>query len=382
MRRPGRVAVVGAGCAGLSLACALVERWQDVDLAVHDARSEFGYDRTWCGWTFEDSAWSELVERRWPAWSVRAGGRTVRVTCPDHPYRLIRSDRFYAAARARLESAPGVTLALGTPVRDVRREASGPVVETASGNEAYDHVFDGRPVAAEPEPVDRPRLWQHFEGLVVEMEAATFPEDTVTLMDFDVDQKEGLHFMYVLPLSDRRALVEATFMTPEPPTELSYESRITTYLRARWYRPRFRTLHREAGCIPMDGRCYARRPAPGIWRIGTAGGVVKPSTGYAFDAIQRDTARMVEAYESGAAEPPPVRSSAVWRLDRIFLGFLARHPEAGPLLFRDMFARVTPERLVRFLCERATWRDRLAVMRAMPRLRFARHAAETWREWV
>ena len=35
-----------------------------------------------------------------------------------------------------------------------------------------------------------------------------FDAETVTLMDFDVPQEQGLHFMYVLPFSANEALVD------------------------------------------------------------------------------------------------------------------------------------------------------------------------------
>jgi lycopene beta-cyclase len=214
-------------------------------------------------------------------------------------------------------------------------------------------------------------------GSWVETPTPCFDPAVVTLMDFDVPQHGGIHFFYVLPQSDRHALVEATFLSERPFAEATYLEAIERYLAERHGALRFRELDRERGVIPM---CATRTPARAsrrVYRIGTAGGLVRPSTGYAFLAIQRWTAALAEGLlreELPAAPEPRPRITRI--LDSIFLSYLRRHPERGAGAFAALFARTPPDALVRFLTDRATPADRLAVMGALPARELA---AEAWR---
>lgn len=71
---------------------------------------------------------------------------------------------------------------------------------------------------------------------------------------------------------------------------------------------------------------------------------------------------------------PLVRPRIATALDRIFLSFLQRYPERAPHVFFDLFDRVAPERLVRFLSDTASPGDYLAVISAMPTVPFLKEA--------
>merc|ERR1711871_640800 len=71
-----------------------------------------------------------------------------------------------------------------------------------------DLVFDSRP-AEFPSNL----LIQHFEGFVVTSKKDVFDEKIVILMDFRCDQSRGIHFIYLLPFSKRKALVESTMFS-------------------------------------------------------------------------------------------------------------------------------------------------------------------------
>ena len=63
------VLIVGAGCAGLSLAWHLVERGLGGRrLLLVDPRTEYGRDRTWCFWNVVEHPFEDLVTKRWSRW--------------------------------------------------------------------------------------------------------------------------------------------------------------------------------------------------------------------------------------------------------------------------------------------------------------------------
>ena len=105
-------------------------------------------------------------------------------------------------------------------------------------------------------------LLQHFRGRVVRSAEPAFEADTATLMDFDVSQAHGLHFVYVLPFDAHTALVESTFFTERLLPEAVYEEAIDAWLARRRTGAVFETVSREGGVIPMTpscGRCCLGR---------------------------------------------------------------------------------------------------------------------------
>jgi glycine/D-amino acid oxidase-like deaminating enzyme len=62
--------VLGAGCAGLSLACALLDAGVGERIVLVDRRTAFANDRTWCFWDTR----GDLPFARWPPTAGRAGG--------------------------------------------------------------------------------------------------------------------------------------------------------------------------------------------------------------------------------------------------------------------------------------------------------------------
>jgi lycopene beta-cyclase len=117
----------------------------------------------------------------------------------------------------------------------------------------------------------------------------------------------------------------------------------------------------------MTTRRIARRPSRRVLRIGVGGGLARPSTGYAFAAIQRDAAKIASAAAAGTLDDLPLERPKTTRfLDRVFLRQLAAHPERAPALFEQLFTRTAPGVLARFLAETASLDDNLAVMRALP----------------
>jgi hypothetical protein len=63
-------------------------------------------------------------------------------------------------------------------------------------------------------------------------------------------------------------------------------------------------------------------------------------------------------------------------LDAIFLAYIEQHPQQAPEIFFNLFSRVQPDALVRFLSDIATPADIGAVIGAMPKWPFFRKAVE------
>jgi len=379
------VIIAGAGLSGLSLAVALLDAGlpEDARVVLVDPRETLsGADRTWCFFDLVPHAFESAITHRWSRWRVRNGAAEVLRSAPGISYCTIPGERFYELALERLAAAgQRIELVLGVTVEHLEDRGAHVDVHTNAGVLRARLAMDSRPPSLTRAADDGKdvNLLQHFRGRVVRSTEPVFEADTATLMDFDVSQADGIHFIYVLPFDAHTALVESTFFTERPLPDAVYEAAIDTWLARRRPGVVFQTISHESGVIPMTTEPFDAWPSPRIVRIGTAGGHVKPSSGYAFLAVQRFVRefapRVVSALRvDGCAEPPAARSRRTIALDTIFLSYLRSRPERAPDTFYRLFERVPPAVLARFLSDTGTLADDLTVMRTSDSPRLALEA--------
>lgn len=371
--------VIGGGCAGLALASRLAEGGAAAPRTlVLDARTRYGEDRTWCFWRVEETGFDACIAAAWESARVAGGGREALLDCRRYPYVMIPAGRFYAQALAAIDASSRVARRTGIRVADVVREADGRLrVETSAGPVRARRVVDTRPA---PIAEGGALLWQSFLGREVETQSDAFNPTCVDLMAFDPPSRTRIGFTYVLPLGPRRALIEYTVLARAPlaPAELAAD--LARVEAARIGARPSRVIRTEHGRLPMGLLARPERLAPGHVRAGLAGGAARPSSGYAFLRIQRwardCAARLLADGDPGGADlrapqPDPATTRV---MDRVFLRVLARAPERAPEMFCAMIAGTPPDRLIRFLSDRGSLRDHLALALALPVLPFAREA--------
>ncbi len=379
------VLIAGAGLSGLSLAVALLDAGlpDSARLVLVDPRETLsGADRTWCFFDLVPHAFEPAITHRWSRWRVRNGGHEVTRSAPGVAYCRIPGERFYDLALERLAAAGRrVEIMLGVSVENLHTRGAHVDVHTGGGVLRARLAMDSRPPSLTRATDDGRdvHLLQHFRGRIVRSTEPVFEVDTATLMDFDVSQADGIHFVYVLPLDPHTALVESTFFTGRLLPDAVYEGAIGSWLSQRHPGAVFQTISHESGVIPMTTKPFDAWPSPRVVRIGTAGGHVKPSSGYAFLAVQRFVRefapRVVAALRAGGlAEPPAARSPRTTALDAIFLSYLRSCPDRAPDTFYRLFERVPPGVLARFLSDSGTLADDLTVMRKSDSPRLALEA--------
>jgi lycopene beta-cyclase len=356
------VAIIGAGLAGLSLAVRLAgPPFAGLRVLVLEPRTQYRRDRTWSYWPMQPHPFQAAVASSWDRWSIAAPDRTVTRDARGLRYESIPADRLYQLALERIHAAPHITLRQGVSAY-VEEDAEGVQLRFGGETARARLAFDTRP----PASLGAHGLTQIFAGWEIETRDAVFDPSTVTLMDFRCAQAGAAHFTYVLPSSPRRALVEDTWFAPCGLPAPDHRTAIRDYLRTRYGVTAFDIVFEERGALPMDP---VFRPHPGRWLlpIGTAGGGTRPSTGYAFNAIQAQCDRIAADLRAGRIpRPVPGRPSAVQLMDRVLLDMLDRQPELAAPLFASLFERCEPRTLVRFLNDRAGVADLVAVGLAMP----------------
>lgn len=365
------VIILGGGCAGLSLAVALAKHAPLLRVITLESREHYQRDRTWCFWSTAPHPFAAGVTHRWHSWRVRAGGSEARQHSHRYSYDYLPADRFYDLATSAVRKADQ-RLAMSVAVQSIRENDAFCEVQTNQGALRSQWVFDSRPPDAR---TSRPRLLQRFTGWHVRTDLPCFDPSVVDLMDFQpVGPERRAEFLYVLPFSPTEALVEATFLDDPDLPPADAEAVLRRHMN-RFAGSNYEVLYKEGAALPMGGERTAHPSAHGrVVAIGTRGGRVKASSGYAFQRIQRQSEALAQALATGAPLPERFEPPAYEVLDKIFLRALQRSPERVPAYFMALFQRLPADTLVRFLSETATPAEVLQVMFALPKLDFLQAA--------
>jgi lycopene beta-cyclase len=348
-------AFAGGGIAACHLALRLVRDKLGsvllVDRTAHDPRS-FAF------WTDQSSEMDELVEHRWGSLRVVGEGQELVRPLGRWSYALVRAQTLRARAHQAVERAGGRVLC--AEVQGVEDGRDSAVV--VAGGERYTArwVYDSR------QDRQMPPMRQGFHGWWIETEQDSFDPAQATLMDFRTAQDPGgLRFFHVLPTSARRALVTGVSLAPQPlPIE------IESYLRERLGLRSWEVTAPERGVTALDPGPWPRRLGERVIAIGLTGGLLKPSTGYAFTRMQRDAERIATSLQEEG------RSPWGWRfLDAVLLRVIARHGPGTERVFVALFARNPVERVLRFLDEQATLLEVAALVLTLPAWRWFLWAA-------
>jgi lycopene beta-cyclase len=383
------VAVIGAGAAGLTLAYRLATLPSPPRVLLVGAPQGplRPPERTWCWWEEAGGEFDAALAARWSRVRVRgADGRPVDREVAPFVYKMLRSRDFERFVAARLDAAPSVRR-VEAVVSEVCDDAGGAVVRgTCAGGRPVARrtrwAFDSRPAATLPPA--RTTLLQHFRGWFIRCEAPALDPAVAELMDFRTPQPDrGLSFGYVLPLSDREALVEYTEFSPAVLDDGAYDAALRHYTGAVLRLPPFRVLSAEQGVIPMTDARFPRRAGAAVFRIGTAGGATRPATGYTFAAVQRQSRAIAAAFAAGRHPVPPAPYPArALAMDAAMLRALATGRVAGADVLTGLFRHVPAGRLLRFLDGRTGLAEDVMVGLRTPVGPMLRTVAELpWLRW-
>ncbi len=373
--------IAGGGLAGLSLARKLSRSSLGARRTlVIDRVHKYSNDHTWCFWSDGPSEFDDLVFRRWKTlWfhGADGGSNLLDIGSEGFDYRMIRSADFYSSVIPEISENDAFVILQAEVSGITSRE----VVTDKGTFLARRLVFDS---VTSPEVMESGshNLLQHFLGWYVAAESDVFDPQAATLFDFRVPQNGDCRFVYILPESPRRALVEFTVFSEQPLDLAEYEYGLKEYISAVLNVSDYSVESIERGVIPMSDAPRPVRPYDGVVRIGTAGGYVKPSTGYSFSRTEERIAELVKDLEAGG-DGSVTSGTGRWKsmLDSVLLDVLANRRSEAAMVFQRLFRRNPPARVLRFLDEKTDFADDLKIMRTVPLVPFSNSfLREMWRK--
>ncbi|NTU81954.1 MAG: Lycopene cyclase [Chloroflexales bacterium] len=372
------IIIAGGGAAGLSLAYQLINSpLKERSILIIDKGAKSQNDRTWAFWTDEPTPFEAIVYRSWDQLQLADDTSAQLIDLDRYRYQMIRGIDFYRFVHAALAACPNVTLLQATIDRI---EDGDDVASVIVGERAYsaDWVFDSvfRP-AEVVEDEHHQYLQLHFKGWEIETAEDAFSPEAATLMDFRTPQEHETRFFYVLPFSARRALVEFTVFSSDRFSHEEYAEALKEYLAETLGIADYRIVDEEQGVIPATDHPFARQVGRRVMTIGTKGGRVKPTTGYAFIRIQQDSAAIIRSLlDHGHPFAVPEDSQRYRLLDAVMLEMMDHYGEELKPIFTRMFARNPIERIFRFLDEEGTPLENAQLIATLPPRLFVQAAIQ------
>ena len=358
--------IVGGGASGLSLVFHLtLSTLSQKKVLLIDKKAKTENDRTWCFWTDKDLPYQCAKEVSWNSLSFFTEKFAKRQKLHPLKYVYINSLAFYKEMAQHLAQYPNIETKVAK-VSTIKEEGNQARVYTDEGTYTADWVFDSRVKLPTYSP-NQIFLWQQFHGWWIETPNRVFDPTCATLMDFRVSQGGAVYFMYLLPISETKALVECTSFAGGILDWEMYKGRIRTYLNQKIRVRDFSIGEVEYGFIPMTNYAFPKESSGRIISIGKAAGLTKPSTGYTFLNIQKDSQQIVRSLERRGN--PYQRGSRKGRYkfyDNLLLYLIKNEPENIPHIFSQLFRKNEFQKILNFLSEDTSLMDDLRVIIRLP----------------
>lgn len=341
--------IVGAGCAGLSLAYSMsIEAFfDDKKILIVDKEQKTKQDRTWSFWDKHSNLFDEVVHHKWHYLNFFADDIMLTENVHPYVYKMIRSVDYYAFCLAKIQAKGNITFLQGD-VSEMNSNASQTYIVVEGEKIHADTIFSSvllEKMDLKPHDI---YLLQHFKGWTIEVPRPFFNPDEATLMDFRVDQSNGTSFVYVLPTSPTKAMIEFTVFSEYILKDADYDAYIKDYIQHFLKISDFEVTETEFGIIPMTTYNFINQKNKLIF-IGTAGGATKTSSGYTFTFIQKQTAALIEQIKHNLPLNSAIQSPRFKFYDAVLLHVLQNPNHSGAAVFSRLFRKNSFQMLFDFL---------------------------------
>jgi lycopene beta-cyclase len=368
--------IAGAGCAGLSLIMRMIANGQFAEkkILLVDKEPKQKNDRTWCFWDKGANFFEPVLYKKWEKVSVHRDNFSKVFDINPYQYKMIRGIDFYQYCLSVIERQSNITIRYGV-VENLESVAGGAIMRF--NNELVKGRFIFNSISFQPLPFKTKDyfLLQHFKGWVIETVLPAFDDTVALLMDFNVDQQYGTAFVYIMPFSGNKALIEYTFFSAQVLSDEVYDTGLQKYLHQLLAGNPYTITEKESGVIPMTNYLFPAQQG-NIINMGTAGGQTKASSGYTFQFIQKRTAAIVESMIN-KGHPFTKKGITPRRFqfyDSVLLHLLANRQMGGDIIFSRLFQKCPAPLIFKFLDNETSLIEDLTVIKTLPVLPFFKAA--------
>jgi lycopene beta-cyclase len=361
--------ILGGGAAGLSLAYRMAqdEFFYSKKIAIIEKAKKNKNDRTWCFWEIDDGPFETIVEKRWNTLHFYSKSLSKKLDIAPYQYKMISGLKFYNHTLPVIKEAAHIThvQAEVISIEELDEEVK---IETSTGTYYAPIVFKSFPSVREIDKEKHLYVDQHFKGFMISTDEDRFNPDEATFMDFRIPQNGDARFFYVLPQSAKKALVEVAIFSNELLTDSAYDKIVKDYIKEYLGIENYRIDEEEFGIIPMTTFPFLKHNTERIIHIGTGGGIVKPSSGYAFKRIQEHSDQIIDCIKN---KKPLSKSydglhGRYLLYDKVMLHAMLHNGVSGEEIFTKLFDKKKASAIFKFLDQKTNFLEDLSIFTAPP----------------
>ena len=312
------------------------------------------------------------ITRSWECIQFVSNAYSRKINLGDYRYKTIRGIDFYRFALEKLSSFQNVEFRQGNISRIIDNEQGAQVMingTPVSGRWVFDSRFKRTDFHHMPDCHHCMNL--HFLGWEIETGQPVFDHSVATFLDFRTPQFGETRFFYLLPFAENRALVEYTLFTKQGYKKKSFVHELEYYIKNKLEANDYKITRTEINSIPITDRVFPRRVGNHVMNIGAKAGLIKPTTGFAFTRVQRDSAAIVNSLINyGNPSRFIYRSSRYRFYDTILLNIMSNQGHQIEGIFTALFEKNDARRIFRFLDEDASFWENIRLISTLPPLMF------------
>ena len=360
--------IIGAGCAGLSLAYRLLNK--NYKICILESNKNINEkNKLWSFWDTKKTPFNHLIKKRWESLIIKNKSESIKIDCKDYNYQSINSSDFNNYIINKINKNINFDLIFSEKVENITKNNNEVILTTSKNIYKCKHIFDSSP------NIQKVFMWQKFFGAYVEAEEEIFDEKSPIFMEF-TDTENKFHFMYILPFSKKTALIESTYFSCHEEKEMLDENFIDSYMHKKYPNKKYIIQKTEFGKIPMDTKINSITEDY-ITKIGSYSGATRASTGYTFINIQKQADKLANIMPviSGNNESKKYFHSILLRkMDAVFLEIISNNPEYMKNALMDLFRTKKHNPQIRFLSDTPTIFDILKIIIYLPKIKFMQYA--------
>lgn len=374
------IIITGAGCAGMQLMRAIIHHplYKNQSILLIDDGKSIQQQKTWCFWHKPNGhVYETIISKQWNQLTLGFEGNLYTKSIAPYVYSYINSDDFFGLHLDLIQFHPQIQYREEQVLLTEKKE-DGFYISTNTSAYKATHLFSCNWDQKQVFEKSKIALQQQFYGWMIETDKPVFNTTAATLMDFRTDQQQGVSFVYLLPFTAHTALVEFTSFTDKPYDVLYFEKKLSDYIH-HTFNSSFRICKKEQALIPMTDYRFSRFTKEGAIAIGTAAGMVKPTTGYAFNRILRDSKLLANQLLSGK-HIVQFESSRFRFYDQLLLQLIQKEPSTAKYILETLFKKVPYARILQFLDEDTHLWQETGIFSKLPKSAFIQTIPELWKQ--
>ncbi len=363
--------IIGGGCAGLSLAARLAEHGDQAPRTlIIEQRDTYSNDRTWCFWDVGQSFANKLIKKSWSNFEIRYRNKHYSYSCQATPYQMLESSTFYQSMLDKINASKNISIKLGYGIdRNPVRIDNQWHIRFSGQHIVSKLVVDTRP-SKDLDHSDS-LLWQSFLGIELSTKSKKFDAGKLILMDLDESYTDGLGFIYVLPISANKALVEYTVFSGKRLQAKDLQPFLDNAVQRYLGKNQYNQIRTEHGILPMGNTRPLNHLDASYLYAGLYAGSARPSSGYAFQRIQSWASLCANSIiKDGKLSKSPKDGWLQSFMDALFLMVLKNNQSLNAKIFNSLFKNCSTASVVRFMSDKASLIDCLRIVVSLPPLPF------------